>query len=66
LASDASNQKLPAAEVDSDQLPSSFDDGPCEAAADDAFSSWLHDDKSVIIDWSTFGSAPLNSNQSPL
>jgi len=35
-----------------------------ERKVDDAFSQWLHDDKTAGIDWSTFGIEKIQSETS--
>jgi hypothetical protein len=47
--------------TDSGQLGLKFVAKLQEAAADDPFKQWLHDEKSVRIDWSTFGIKQLKS-----
>jgi hypothetical protein len=47
--------------ADSGQLLSEFVVGVCETEAADPFYRWLHDGKSVRIDWSTFGIEKLQS-----
>jgi hypothetical protein len=61
LASDNTTIKLKIVKADSGQLLSEFVVGVCETEAADPFHQWLHDDKSLRIDWSTFGFKKLSS-----
>jgi hypothetical protein len=63
LASDTFHQKPPLAGADSNQQAGDLFAGLKASGAEDAFSSWLRDEKPVRIEWSTFGIAALESSQ---
>ncbi len=50
------------AAADSPQFAWQFFTEPAQKDDDDPFYCWLHDDKSVKIDWNTFGTEQIKTN----
>jgi hypothetical protein len=55
LATETTHPEPEIAEAESGQLLWRFGVGAHETGVDDPFQQWLHDDKPVRIDWSSFG-----------
>jgi hypothetical protein len=61
LASDINNKKPAIAKADSGRIILKFVAGLRGTEAGDPFYQWLRDDRSVKIDWNTFGNEKLSS-----